>query len=141
MGTRSLVHFEDDGKIICTVYRQFDGYPEGRGTELAEFLSNITMRNGFGMGDAAGTHANGVGCLIAQWIKLEKQDIGGIYVQAPGVAGEDDWIEYEYVVRETEDGDLEVEVTSTYDGPYFKGSPKDLAAFIKADADSEEEEG
>lgn len=139
MGTRSLVHFHDDDKILATVYRQFDGYPEGRGKELANFLAGITMRNGYSQGDAAGTHANGMGCLAAQWIAFEKEDIGNVYVYAAGAT--DCCEEYVYDVRETESGEIEVEVKSAYgDGEvYFKGTAAELEAFIIADTDSEEE--
>ena len=48
MGTRSLTVFNDeDGKEIAVMYRQFDGYPSGHGTELAEFLAGKKMVNGF----------------------------------------------------------------------------------------------
>jgi hypothetical protein len=48
MGTRSLTIFqENDNKEICVMYRQFDGYPDGHGEELARFLSGFTMVNGF----------------------------------------------------------------------------------------------
>ena len=40
MGTRSLTYVYDDNNdpIIC-MYRQFDGYPTGHGSELADFLT------------------------------------------------------------------------------------------------------
>ena len=135
MGTRSLVHFHDepwdgkDGDIFVTIYRQFDGYYDGRGVDLAKFLAAFTMCNGFGMDDKSGTHANGMGCLAAQWIAKEKHDIGNVYVQKPGVAAKDDvFIEYEYHVRNV-DGDLELEARGHdgYDLP-FKGKPADFDA-------------
>jgi len=33
MGTRSLTHVYHDDKVILTLYRQFDGYPEGLGLD------------------------------------------------------------------------------------------------------------
>jgi len=63
MGTRSLTTFIDTytGKNkmgvpvikkekIVTMYRQFDGYPEGHGLDLAEFLAGGKMVNGLGDG-------------------------------------------------------------------------------------------
>ena len=38
MGTRSLTFVYEDNKPIVNMYRQFDGYPEGHGQELADFL-------------------------------------------------------------------------------------------------------
>ena len=50
MGTRSLVVFENsDGDEVCVVYRQYDGYPEGRGKELVSFLDGRALVNGFGL--------------------------------------------------------------------------------------------
>ena len=147
MGTRSLIHFHDESKeapfdeIFVTIYRQMDGYYDGRGQELANWLSEFTMRNGYGMGDKAGTHANGMGCLAAQWIAFEKRDIGGIYIQKPGVAEKDDvFIEYEYHVRFVDD-ELELE-TRGHDGHDlpFKGKPADFdAAGLKVPERREEE--
>ena len=40
MGTRSLTTFDDEWKNeeIAVLYRQYDGYPQGHGKELFEFL-------------------------------------------------------------------------------------------------------
>lgn len=125
MGTRSLVHFEEYGEIIASVYRQFDGYFEVRGHELATFLSRIIMRNGFGGKDKAGTHANGMGCLAAQWIKFEKEDIGGVYLQKPGLADPDDiFIEYQYVVSFDEEDGLLLKAWGHDDK--FHGTPQEF---------------
>ena len=47
MGTRSLTFVYEENKPIINMYRQFDGYPEGHGAELAEFLLSGEMVNGF----------------------------------------------------------------------------------------------
>ena len=31
MGTRALIHFGNEAAKLCTIYRQFDGYPDGLG--------------------------------------------------------------------------------------------------------------
>ena len=47
MGTRSLtyVYDNDDVPVVC-MYRQFDGYPTGHGSELAHFLVPFKIVNG-----------------------------------------------------------------------------------------------
>jgi len=46
MGTRSLTYvYEGETPIMC-MYRQFDGYLEGHGQELANFLNELTVGNG-----------------------------------------------------------------------------------------------
>lgn len=83
MGTRSLTVFEEYGKEIVVMYRQFDGYPSGYGLELAEFMAGIKMVNGITVGETA-RMANGVGCLAAQIVKNFKEDVGGIYLYPAG---------------------------------------------------------
>ena len=76
MGTRSLTHFQDKDVVLCTLYRQMDGYPDGHGNELAEILRNFHITNGI-RGDDERTKpklANGMGCLSAQVITLLKGD-------------------------------------------------------------------
>lgn len=96
MGTRSLTFvYDEDGKKIVNMYRQYDGYPSGHGKDLAEFLEPITMVNGIGTIKAA--IANGPGCLAAQLVAHFKDGPGGIYL-APTTAvdcGQD----YEYHVK------------------------------------------
>ena len=117
MGTRSLVVFENEvGEEICVVYRQYDGYPEGRGKELVEFLHGKRRVNGFGNTDV--DQANGIGDLVAQWIAYEKVEkgngpfhVGNVYVYP---AGERDFMEeFIYTVSPDEDG-FKVTCRDTY---------------------------
>lgn len=80
MGTRSLTFvYDEDGRSIISMYRQYDGYPSGHGKDLAEFLEPITMVNGIGMTEAV--IANGPGCLAAQLVAHFKDGPGGIYLE------------------------------------------------------------
>ena len=89
MGTRSLTTFielytDEKGKQkkneVVTMYRQYDGYPDGHGSELAEFLSKGKVVNGIGVGDDS-LQFNGIGCLAAQVVAEFKDGAGGIYLQ------------------------------------------------------------
>ena len=106
MGTRSLTKvintWEDKSgkkqrKPITTMYRQFDGYLDGHGLELAEWLNQYTIVNGMGMDDT-GSIANGMDCLAAQMFAHFKEDAGGIYCMHPDA--EDCWEEYLYEISE-----------------------------------------
>lgn len=99
MGTRSLTFVYDGDKPVINMYRQFDGYPSGHGSELAEFLSPILVINGIG-GDQnkIGKFANGMGCLAAQMIAHFKNSVGGFYIHS--VTDTDCWQDYEYHVYE-----------------------------------------
>ena len=115
MGTRSLTHIHAEGRtspVLVTLYCQYDGYVEGVGAQLKEFLSLVTLRNGYSPGDKEGTHANGMGCLAAQLIKHVKEGIGTWYVHEPNAndCGE----EYTYNIFE-EGGELGLTVAD-YDG-------------------------
>ena len=80
MGTRSLTFvYNEDGRTIISMYRQYDGYPSGHGKKLAEFLEPITMVNGIGMTEAV--IANGPGCLAAQLVAHFKDGPGDIYLE------------------------------------------------------------
>lgn len=84
MGTRSLtVVLDTDGKEICVLYRQYDGYPTGHGAELKEFLQGFSVVNGLGTGNPVKI-ANGMGCLAAQIIANFKAEPGGFYLYPSG---------------------------------------------------------
>lgn len=113
MGTRSLVTFNDEfnGKEICVVYRQYDGYPDGRGKELADFLEGYVVGNGIPYGvKLPAKYANGMRELSALWVVFEKSQNmqGNVYLEPAKTrdVGEE-WI-YEVSLAE---GNLEIKVT------------------------------
>ena len=80
MGTRSLTVFMDGKNEIAVMYRQMDGYPDGHGKDLAEFLQDMYITNGISMQDKNRKTANGIECLAAQVIAHFKRGPGGIYL-------------------------------------------------------------
>jgi hypothetical protein len=104
MGTQSMTTFIDtytdkQGKLkkikIVTMYRQMDGYPDGHGLELADFLRSGKMVNGVSWGETENVF-NGMGCLSAQAIAHFKTEPGNIYLHRGGTI--DCWEEYRYDV-------------------------------------------
>lgn len=95
MGTRALtVIKEEDGKDICVIYRQFDGYPSGLGLDLKTILTKGPLVNGI---SGSGHCYNGMGCLAAQVIgALKEGRPGNVYVHPANTrnCGE----EYTYIV-------------------------------------------
>lgn len=91
MGTRATVKFKErytaykneklvvNVRTICAIYSQYDGYIDGLGRELGEFMVNIEITNGLKLGGKNRT-ANGMGCLAAQFIQEIKDGAGGIYM-------------------------------------------------------------
>jgi hypothetical protein len=98
MGTRSLTFVYDGDEPMINMYRQFDGYPSGHGSELATFLNSFdAIVNGISVGDNRKI-ANGMGCLAAQLIAHFKIDAGGFYIYP--VTANDCGQDYEYHVYE-----------------------------------------
>ena len=142
MGTRSLTTFvetykDNSGKKvkneIVTMYRQFDGYMEGHGKDLADFLAGGKLVNGIGGGDKF--VFNGMGCLSAQVVAHFKDGAGGFYLQR---ANKNSGEEYRYkVIGDFETKEITIEVFEVgyvnAKGDYvnkakkiFSGSPKQL---------------
>ena len=98
MGTRALTFVYDEyNQLILNLYRQYDGYPEGHGAELAEFLAGKTVVNGFCQ-ERTGL-ANGMGCLAAFLVANFKETVGGFYIHS--VNDKDCGQDYEYHVYQT----------------------------------------
>jgi hypothetical protein len=95
MGTRSLTYVYDDKIPVVCMYRQFDGYPSGHGSELARFLNGFEIVNGYGV--VKPKLANGMSCLAAQMIAFFKVGVGGFYLE-PVELGQDCGQDYEYHV-------------------------------------------
>ena len=73
MGTRALIKPLDIyGKPICTIYTQYDGYPDGVPLDVAKYLSKRKLVNGIGMGEHFKV-VNGMDDLTAQIIAYLKQ--------------------------------------------------------------------
>ena len=95
MGTRSKTSFiEKRGEELThlvSVYQQYDGYIDGVGHEIAEYILSKKMCNGIPLGINTDNLANGFDCLIAQFIRDFKKDVGGLYITT-----EDNIQEYNY---------------------------------------------
>lgn len=127
MGTRSLTHIYDEWwdkpKLLCTIYRQFDGYPDGHGADLQEFLSSRRLVNGIGTDPE--TVFNGAGDLAAQLVAHLKMDgdslsAGNVYIEEPGTSdmGEE-WV---YTIRVRRD-EVHLEVKEKFAGGTFYEGP------------------
>ncbi|MFA5152590.1 MAG: hypothetical protein WC554_08540, partial [Clostridia bacterium] len=81
MSTRAIARiYNDDGKsILTTMYKHWDGYPEGFGADLKAFVSEFTLVNGIPCGDKRKL-ANGMGCFAAALFRYFKAEAGDVYV-------------------------------------------------------------
>lgn len=140
MGTRSLTKFYDEnGAHMVTMYRQFDGYPEGHGKDLGEFLSEKKLINGITVGgrQTVRNSANGMGCLAAQCIAAFKEEagLGGIYINAEKGSGYED---YTYEVR-AKDGEYDITVYE-WKKKVFNGDIEHFLAFCNGENIGDEDE-
>jgi len=134
MGTRSLTkvietYTDDKGKeiktpIIC-MYKQYDGYLEGYGQELAKFLCPFTIVNGIGLNEDRQI-ANGLGCLSAQLVSHFKTQVGGIYLYPPDT--EDCGEEYTYIIEQKDQ--ISIKILDYNNKKIFKGTPEELLTHI-----------
>jgi hypothetical protein len=141
MGTRSLTVIKADEwdvvEEIAVLYRQYDGYPEGHGTELANFLKQFNVVNGLFLREEGKT-ANGATCLAAQLVAHFKGDIaGGFYLYPAGKRNLGE--EYTYTVIAGHNKPIVMQMQSAYGEESFSGCPSDFAAWIQAQADEEAE--
>jgi hypothetical protein len=152
MGTRSVtIIMNEHEQELCRVYRQFDGYPEGHGKDLAALcdreitdgISGTSLykgldKNGLPIRAKAEeyTTSNGISELAAQIITGLKNEhpVGNIYLEIP--QGDiSRWAEYIYIVRGKEGEKPTIECrTQTGDFPFniqtetglvFKGTAKE----------------
>ena len=138
MGTRSLTRiiprqdglsFNEGHKQIdmayVNMYRHLDGYPEGHGLELAEFLKDIELINGVPLVNHNRYMANGSGCLAAQMVKHFKDGVGDIYLHPHN--DELGWEDYIYTVYPKENELCYISIYDVHNEKcIFVGQPKDL---------------
>ena len=134
MATRALINFveREDGvsfsehpgvdKIHTQIYNHYDGYPQGLGVTLANFLDGYDVVNGLSTG-YQGQVANGMGCLAAQTVSYLKDGAGQIYLQKPI---EKDWEDYEYFVWVKEHAELWISIFDYNGNCIFVGEPDKL---------------
>jgi len=101
MGTRALTFVYDsykakNGRIvrrpIINLYRQYDGYPEGHGAEIYEFIKEFTIVNG--LTNSTNKIANGMGCFAGQLVAHFKDGPGQFYLEP--VTAKECGQDYEY---------------------------------------------
>tara|TARA_Y100000034_G_scaffold107034_1_gene136202 strand:- start:140 stop:580 length:441 start_codon:yes stop_codon:yes gene_type:complete len=140
MGTRSLTrviprqkglsyadgHLHPE-KAVVNIYRHYDGYPEGMGLDLAEFLSEFTIVNGLGEDSYKPKIANGVGCLAAQLVQFLKDGPGNVYLETLDGDPGDSWEEYIYTIYPKESEPTFISIYDVWKKEcIFVGTAKDL---------------
>ena len=140
MGTRSLTRViprqeglsfseghEHVDKSVVNMYRQYDGYPEGMGVDLAKFLADFTIVNGMGLTNRPRKLANGTGFLAAQLVQHFKDGPGGIYLESLKGEPNDHWEDYIYTLYPKEGEPTFISIYDVYAKEcIFVGTSKNL---------------
>ena len=124
MGTRSLTTFVDDHtqEEIVVMYRQYDGYPEGHGKDLINFLKKMKFDNQL---------TYGISCLSAQVISHFKKRAGDFYLHTADTR--DYGEEFVYTIY-SKDNQLKVKVEDVYeDKVLFDGNTDEMNEWLYSD--------
>lgn len=100
MGTSSITHvYNEDGFLLVSLQGQLDGYLEGHGKELIDFIDGKKIINGIGPGKDLSNSFNGMECLAAALVAHFKTSIGNYYLTVPIDEMEDELDDYVYRVK------------------------------------------
>ena len=111
---------EEPNQTIVDIYHHWDGYPEGLGVTLADYLNGKKVTNGLGRDNY--NLFNGMGCLAASLVAELKDGPGDVYIEPRESHG---WIDYQYYIW----GDTYKDIwISIFDGGecIFVGKPEML---------------
>tara|TARA_R100000234_G_C4956593_1_gene159846 strand:- start:435 stop:875 length:441 start_codon:yes stop_codon:yes gene_type:complete len=119
MGTRSLTVFNDtyENEEICVLYRQYDGYPEGHGTDLLNFLKDMKVVNGINSENEKWKISNGMDCLAAQIVSHFKSGPGYFYINRADTRDVGEEFIYTLYYK---NNDLHIKVEDTYENDDIK---------------------
>ena len=118
MGTRSTTRIYEDGRLLLALYKQYDGYPDGWGQELKDFLHSGVFVNGIRRIEGK-LQFNGVGDFALLLVKQFKEESGGLYA-----ATESNRQEYNYILEFDYDKNdysrMKYSLSCEEDGDYFE---------------------
>ena len=111
---------EEPNKTIVDIYHHWDGYPEGLGVTLADYLNGKKVTNGLGRDND--NLFNGMGCLAASLVAELKDGPGDVYIEPRESHG---WIDYQYYIWGDTYKDIWISIFSD-DECIFVGKPQAL---------------
>ena len=148
MGTRSIISFilkdlDGNESVLTEIFQQNDGYLEGVGRSLCEWLLTKKIINGIGINQYTDEYANGYGDLAAQYVRdFKERGPGNLYITS---SYDKDWIDYNYeVVCDLKDYSflsegtpannvITIRVNNFGEKPFFVGTPRELLEYKEPD--------
>jgi len=130
MGTRSITHVKNEqGIVLLSIYRQYDGYPTGQGKDIKECFEGKRLVDGYTSKDSH-LQVNGMdraAIMLAGHLN-KPDDPGNVYAAVPG--RDNQWCEFTYTLgRRGKAFHLRVEMgdpsmVTLYDGPLEDFNPE-----------------
>ena len=111
---------EEPNQTIVDIYHHWDGYPEGLGVTLADYLNGKKVTNGLGRDN--NNLFNGMGCLAASLVAELKDGPGDVYIEPRESHG---WIDYQYYIWGDTYKDIWISIFDEGDC-IFVGKPQQL---------------
>jgi hypothetical protein len=139
MATRSLTIVKESlslsTKELVVIYKQTDGYPEGMGLKLVNFLEGFIIINGIPPNPEPKS-ANGMHDLAAQLVAALMNGIGEIYLYPSGTR--DVWEEFIYYIYLGTKNTLRIRTVLTYlktgsdmsEKVIFDGTPSEMKEWL-----------
>jgi hypothetical protein len=96
MGTpASIKVYNEKDQCLVNIYSHWDGYPDGMGIDIYEYLNSREFVNGH---NGKKEQVNGIGCFAANLVEhLKTPGPGGIYLYPP--SANNYYVDYEYEIR------------------------------------------
>ena len=113
---------EEPKETIVDIYHHWDGYPEGLGVTLANYLDGKKVVNGINSKDNENLVYNGMGCLAASLVAYLKDGPGNVYIEP---RESHSWIDYQYYIWGNTDKGIWISIFSGGDC-IFVGKPEML---------------
>lgn len=132
MGTSARVIFKSEGQTIFNMRTQYDGYPNGVGSDLARIMAEGQLVHGLRPNERTlGKYFNGDSCMAASVIALMKKEPGNIYLYP---TNQDMDTNYTYVINVDDKEEITIKMTG---GKSFEGT---LEGFIQEFGTEEDKE-
>lgn len=134
MSTQAIIHVSNKDELIMTVYKHWDGYPDGVGKTIKDILGDRKVVNGIrGGADLVVNGMDNAAAILVAGLKSD-MEAGDVYIRAPNIS---DRGEYTYFLSD-KDGDIQLKLLCSYENkPLYEGSLKDFDPNLLNEKDEE----
>jgi hypothetical protein len=116
--------FEKDAKPLINLYRQYDGYVEGHGAKLADFLNGMYVVNGLGLDNENKKISQWHGLFSRLKLILTLKMVLVSFTYTHQRVGMDCWQEYEYHIYSDK------VIIKAYEDNIFEGTWQEFIDYV-----------